>query len=210
MNRRTIAAALALSLLGACLGEAARAQEPAKPAGTHQDRPESYLRLDLFAGAALHRVKDPPKNENGAVEPGWGEIGWESGATLSVTVPWAGITGSIGNYNIQNVPAYHLLVGPSFTSSWGDADFIFVRAFAHGLAGVAWTSGGMPSQTSGEFALGAGIDIMPFFLRIQGDQVWLNLDGLPRTYSRVFVGAVIPLCFRACRNTDMIEVSRRR
>jgi hypothetical protein len=200
---------LAMALLAVSLSGTAWAQEPAKPASTPQDRPERYLRLDLFVGGAAHQVKDPPKNENGEVEPGWGEIGWETGATLSVAVPWVGIAGTIGNYNIENVPAYHLLVGPHFTTTWLDADIMAVRVFAHALSGFARTSGSAPPQTSGEFVLSVGIDIMPLFLRIQRDQVWLNLDGLPNTYSRIFAGAVIPLCFRACRSTDMIDVSGR-
>jgi hypothetical protein len=200
--------ALALFLLGGCLAETARAQEPAKPASTLQHRPERYLRLDLFAGGAAHQVKDPPKNENGEVEAGWGEYGWETGATLSVGIPWLGVTGSIGKYNIENVPAYHLLVGPRFTSEWGCGG-LCGRAFVHALAGFSRTSGGVPPQTSGEFALGFGVDIMPLFLRIQGDQVWLNLNGLPRGYFRIFAGGVVPLCLSACRDTDMINVSSR-
>jgi hypothetical protein len=50
---------------------------------------------------------------------------------------------------------------------------------------------------------------MPLFLRIQIDQVWLNLEGVPNGNFRIFAGAVIPLCFRACRSADMINVSGR-
>ena len=212
MNRTTTAAAVvavAVFLMGGSPTGAARAQEPATPVAAPQVRPERYLRLDLFVGGASHWVKDPPKDENGEAAPGWGEIGWETGATLSVGVPWVGLTGTIGNHNIENVPAYHVLAGPHFTTAWLDADIMAVRVFSHALAGVARVSGGAPPQTSGEFVLSVGIDIMPFFLRIQRDQVWLNLDGLPNTYARIFAGAVIPLCFRACRNTDMINVSGR-
>ena len=201
---------LATALLAVSLSGTAWAQDSVKPEGAPQDRPERHFRLDLFVGGPHHRVKDAPTNENGEVQPGWGEIGWETGAALSVAVPWIGITGTIGNYNIENVPAYHLLVGPQFTTPWGFAEIMVVRAFANALGGFAWTSGGAPSQTSGEFVLSAGIDIMPYCLRIQRDQVWLNLDGLPKSYTRIFVGAVVPLCFRACRKNDMFDVSGRK
>lgn len=208
MNRTTTAAALALLLSVGCLAETAGAQEPAKPAATPQDRPGRYLRLDIFAGGATYQFKDPPKDENGEAESVYGAYGWDTGATLSVAVPWLGITGSIGHHTIENVPAYHLLVGPRYTTEWG-CEALCGRAFVHALAGLARTSGGVPPQTSGEFALGGGLDFMPLFLRIQIDQVWLNLNGVPKGNFRMFVGGVLPLCFRACRDTDFINVSGR-
>ena len=71
-----------------------------------------------------------------------------------------------------------------------------VRFFAHALGGFAHTSGVTPSQSSAEWVLGGGMDAL--FFRLQGDHVRLNVKGVNKGNARVFVGAVVPLCLRAC------------
>jgi len=88
MNRTTTAAAVvavAVFLMGGSPTGAARAQEPATPVAAPQVRPERYLRLDLFVGGASHWVKDPPKDENGEVEPGWMRTSWRSGCSHTLS-----------------------------------------------------------------------------------------------------------------------------
>jgi hypothetical protein len=55
--------------------------------------------------------------------------------------------------------------------------------------------------------LGGGVDL--FFCRIQLDNVWLNLNGLKTSNSRIFVGGIVPFCLRACRESDGLNVSGR-
>ena len=64
-----------------------------------------------------------------------------------------------------------------------------------------------PSQSSTEWVLGGGFDVL--LLRIQLDYVRLRLDGAREGNTRVFVGGVVPLCLRACRDSDGFNLSGR-
>jgi hypothetical protein len=61
-------------------------------------------------------------------------------------------------------------------------------------------TGPTPPQTSLEFVVGGGLDI--FIFRLQGDYVRMNVPGFPKNNGRFFGGVAIPLCLRACRDSD--------
>jgi len=207
MHRRTTAAAVALLLTGGCLAETASAQEPASPVVIPPARPGLFLGLDVFGGAARCERNDVVPSEDPAKEDRMEKFGWDAGATVSVGVRWLGITGALGRQTTEMVPTYHMVVGPRFTSPWAVSDAGAVRAFAHALVGFASTSGVTPSQSSAEWVIGGGVDI--FLLRIQFDSVWLKLNGVKTSNLRVFMGGVVPLCVRACRESDGFNVSGR-
>ena len=55
--------------------------------------------------------------------------------------------------------------------------------------------------------LGGGFDVL--FVRIQADDVRLRLNGVREENTRLFVGGVVPLCLRACRDSDGFNLSGR-
>ena len=205
----TALAVSAAVLLGSCVAETTWAQEQATPAANVSDKPGRFLGLDIFAGGVQYERRETPGTPDagdGSQGAGWGKFGWDTGATLSVGVRWMGITGAFGHHTVEDVPAYQVAVGPRVTSPWY-IDELAVRFFAHALAGVATTSGATPSQSSTEWVLGGGFDVL--FLRIQLDYVRLRLDGVPQGNTRVFVGGVVPFCLRACRDLDGFNLSGR-
>lgn len=203
--RGIVTAAALASFLFAGLAETAWAQEPATPVVIPPARPEHFLGLDVFAGGSqFQNVLVPATDTEPAKYPGWG---WDAGATVSVGVRWLGITGTFGRQTVETVPIYQLAVGPRVTSPWLVGDAAIIRVFAHALAGFATSSGVTPSQSSAEWVIGGGVDIM--LLRIQFDNVRLNLNGLKTSSPRIFIGGVVPLCLRACRAWDGFNVSGR-
>ncbi len=202
---RSALTAMAAALLVGVAG-GAWAQEPGNPGTTRENRGR-FLGLDVFVGGAAYALENPPRNEEGEVEDAWGKYGWDAGATLTVGPAWLGITGTLGSHPVENVSIFHVLAGPRLTTGWAVAE-LAGRGFAHALVGVARTSAANTSQTGGELVLGAGMDIM--FFRIQGDYVRLNVPGVPKNNQRIFVGAVVPMCFRGCRENDWLNLSGRR
>lgn len=199
------AAALALLLLGGGPAETASAQEPATPVVIPPARRERFLGLDVFAGGSqFQNVLVPATGTEPAKFPPWG---WDAGATVSVGVRWLGITGAFGRQTIETVPIYQLAVGPRVTSPWLPLGEMPIRGFAHALVGFAGTSGVTPSQSSAEWIIGGGCDV--FLLRFQFDSVWLKLNGVKTRNLRVFLGGVVPLCVRGCRESDAFNVSGR-
>jgi len=208
MHRKTAAAAvLATALLGAGSAETARAQEPAKPVDAAAARPERFLGLDVFAGGAGYERYDYVPSEDPSKDDMYGKFGWDVGATVSVGVRWLGITGAFGRQTIETMPTYQMVVGPRLTTPWWALGYMPVRGFAHALVGIAATSGVTPAQTSAVWVIGVGVDL--FFLRMQFDEVRLNMNELKKDNFRFFVGGVVPLCLRACRETDGFNVSGR-
>ncbi len=197
--------AAALFLLARCLAETTWAQEPATPVVIPPARPVRFLGLDVFAGGSqFQNVLIPATDTEPAKYPPWG---WDIGATVSVGVRWLGITGTFGRQTIDTAPTYQVAVGPRLTSPWLPAGELPIRGFAHALVGSVSTSGVTPSQSSAEWVIGGGIDI--FLVRLQFDNVWLKLNGLKTSNFRLFLGGVVPLCLRACRESDAFNVSGR-
>jgi hypothetical protein len=91
--------------------------------------------------------------------------------------------------------------GAQVVSPWIVGEDMGFRVFAHALYGFASTRGEAPSQTSAEWVVGGGIDIL--LMRVQVDYVRLHLDPLKRGNSRVFIGGVVPLCLRSCRGGEI-------
>jgi len=204
---RGVVTAAALLLLGGCLAETAWAQEPATPVVIPPARPERFLGLDVFAGAVRFEGYDHDESEDPSTVIKHAKTGWDVGATVSIGVPWLGITGTFGRQIIDTVPTYQLAVGPRVSSPWATSDNGAVRVFAHALVGFASTTGVTPSQSSAEWVVGGGCDLLLF--RIQVDKVWLKLNGLKTSNLRVFFGGVVPLCLRGCRESDAFNVSGR-
>ena len=205
--RGLVTAAAALFLLAGCLAETTWAQQPATPVVIPPARPQRFLGLDVFAGAARFEGYDPVEGEDPSGTIQHAKTGWDVGATVSIWVRWLGITGTFGRQIIDTVPTYQVAVGPRLTSPWLPAGELPIRGFAHALVGTASTTGGTPSQTSTEWVIGGGCDI--FLFRLQFDNVWLKLDGLKTSNFRFFFGGVVPLCLRACRESDAFNVSGR-
>ena len=168
------------------------AQEPAPPAASAPDKPERLLALDIFGGwsGCCAAVETPGTGEESNKIGG---NGWEVGATVLYGKRWLGIKSTVGRTTIFDVPVWQVTAGPQVY--YGKA---YGRFLAHALVGFSTTSGVTPSQSSVMWVLGGGIDL--FILRLQGDYVRLSLDGVEKNNSRVFVGLVLPLCFRACED----------
>jgi hypothetical protein len=168
----------------------AAGQEPAPPAVSAPDKPERFLALDIFGGYVRgYGTFEAPGTGEESHKIG-GE-GGEVGATVLYGKRWLGIKSTVGRATILDVPVWQVTAGPQVYIGKAHA-----RWLAHALVGFATTSGVTPSQGSAVWVVGAGADI--FMLRVQGDYVFLSLDGLPKKYGRAFVGVVLPLCFRAC------------
>jgi hypothetical protein len=199
MNARTTAAALlALALFAPASGRTAWAQALSKSAAAQPEKPDVFLGVDVF-GAGSYFVKED------ADETDHYPWGWEAGATVFVGLRWVGLTGSVGRQTYGSTPITHVAVGPRFTSEWIVGDMLPVRVFAHGLAGYAAGSG--PTGTHGgmEWVAGGGFDLA--FLRVQVDYVRLTIEGVPANNTRAFVGGVLPMCLRACAETDGLNLS---
>jgi hypothetical protein len=202
MTARTPAAALlTIALCGAGFPRPTSAQEPARPPATAPEKPGPWVGIDVFAGgSAFQRYEQPdPADEEADVR--YAATGWHAGATLFVGVPWLGITGSAGCQTIETVPACQVAVGPQAVSPWIVGETMGFRVFAHALYGFASTRGDAPPQTSAEWVFGGGIDFL--LMRVQVDYVRLNLDPLKRGNSRIFIGGVVPLCLRSCRDGEI-------
>ena len=206
--RRTVTAAAAIVLLGSSLSGDARAQATVTimslPAQGRQGR---FLGLDVFGGGSQFQTELAPTTETEEAKlPRWG---WDAGATISYGIRWLGITGSVGHQAVaENGSAYHVVAGPRVTSPWIVGEDGAIRFFAHALGGVAHTSGVVPSQSSAEWVVGGGLDAL--LMRLQLDYVRLDLAGLPKNSFRIFVGAFVPLCLRACSESkDGINLSGR-
>jgi len=181
---------------------ALRAQDPETPAVQAQGFHERFLGLEFIAAGVTYQRNEPLTTADDSKKDEFGKFGWDIGATVSYGVRWVGITGSVGRHTIEHVPTYQFVVGPRFTTPWSGP----LRVFAHALVGYARTRGLTSSQGSVEWVTGAGFDWA--FFRVQADGVSLNLNDLKMNSFRMFVGAFIPLCSRACRDTDIIDVSR--
>ena len=184
---------------GSGVGETVLPQEPVPSTAPAPHPQERFLGLDLFGGGAqLQNELAPATDTEKATYPHWG---WDAGATVSYGVPWLGISAAFGHQAVaEDWGAYHLLAGPRVTSPWLINDNVGLRAFAHALAGFARTSGAAPSQSSAEWVVGGGVDILLF--RVQVDYVHLNLNDVKGGFARVFLGGVVPLCLRACGESD--------
>jgi hypothetical protein len=172
-----------------------------------QGSPGRFLGVDFFGGGAVFDIEVAPATETEKGKTvGWG---WDAGATVSYGVRWMGITGTFGSQPVaESGSAYHLVVGPRVSSPWAVWGDLGGRFFAHALGGLVRTRGVTPSQSSAEWVLGGGIDILLF--RLQFDYVRLNLNGVDRNNVRGFVGGVVPLCFRGCSDDkDLFNVSGR-
>ena len=205
MREMVTAAVAAIALSGLGLSGTAWAQEPVTIVTTTPNRQERFLGLEVFGGGGQFQIELAPATETeDARYPKWG---WDAGATLSYGIRWLGITGAVSHQAIgESLSAYHLVVGPRVTSPWIVGDRGAARFYAHALGGFAQTSGVTPSQRSAEWVFGGGMDA--FFFRMQFDYVRLNLNGVEKGNARVFLGAVVPLCLRACSESkDVFNVS---
>lgn len=200
------AVVLAVVFLGPCSVVTTSAQDPARPATSVSDRPDRFLGLDIFAGGVQYERHEIPDGGDESQAASWGKFGWDTGATVSFAVRWIGITGTFGRHTVEDLPTYQAAAGPRVTSPWY-VDDVGIRFFAHALVGVATTSGVTPSQSSTEFVIGGGFDVL--LLRIQIDYVRLGLDGLQKGNTRAFIGGVVPLCLRDCREGDGFNLSGR-
>jgi hypothetical protein len=206
VNRRAKAAVLAITLCGVGLAAPTWAQEPAKRVVSASGKPERYLALDVFGGYA-GGYEGPQASTREQEEAESLGAGWDVGATISVGVRWIGITGTFGRVGFSDMRTYQVLVGPRFTTPWAIAGSSAARLFGHVLAGYVTAGGPTPTNGGAEWIVGGGVDL--FLFRVQGDYVRMNLPGLPRNNGRVFVGGVVPLCFRACRESDGFNLSGR-
>jgi hypothetical protein len=187
-----MATVIAAALLGTSLAATGWAQEPARPAGSAPDKPERFLALDIFGGY-VRGYGTIEISGTGEESSKIGGEGFDIGATVVYGKRWLGIKSAVGRATILDVPVWQLTAGPQVYIGKANA-----RWLAHALVGFATTSGVTPSQSSVVGVVGVGVDLA--ILRLQGDYVLLNLDGLPKHYGRAFAGVVLPLCFRACED----------
>ena len=155
----------------------------------------SYLGVDVFGGLAPH-------TRNNAPEDAESFNGWGVGGTVRF-LPWLGATGTYGQSKSDSLRLRHVLAGATVTSRF--CCEYWVRPFAQVLAGTvqARPAGGGLSESGLELVAGAGFDFFAFG-RFQIDYVRLNLEGpaaapMGKNNLRLWVGGVVPLCFRGCR-----------
>ena len=152
---------------------------------------------DVFGGWVMG---PPPPEDAGAVDEFRNPGGWQVGATLrrGERLQWLGVTGKYTSGSNDQVRLRDVLGGVSVTSPFAIGNDFGVRAFAHALGGAVWSR--LPSGVSDSapaFALGGGVDFL--FVRLQGDWIKSNVTGTPGSFSRAFLGGVVPLCFAGCR-----------
>ena len=134
----------------------------------------------------------------------WDLDGWGAGATMRF-LPWLGVAGEVGRQKFNDVRTTHFLAGPRVsTPFFGD---LGGRYFAHALIGVAGVRSPNSRATwDREWVVGGGGDLFGVW-RIQIDYVQLSDDAQTKGL-RASTGAVIPLCFKGCRESDGWDVSR--
>ena len=134
--------------------------------------------------------------------------GWCVGATIRPQ-SWWGITGEVARTTTRDDAhrAVTYLGGVRVNTTIG-GEFA-TRLFAHALVGGANVHDLTGSHAGTQFVTGAGFDFF-VFVRVQGDYVLSNVRGLKKNHGRVFVGVVVPLCFRGCQagGPDGIPLSR--
>jgi len=192
---RYLGRAIAMLLVTA---SSAGAQQPGQP----------YLGLDIFGGvsAAGSATNDAQPDVSIDDPASKGSRGWEVGTTVFVASRWLGITGSVGRSTGGGLTYYDYLLGPRFQFT---NELAMARAFAHVLAGgLQANRPDGTSITSAEFVVGGGFDYS--LVRLQFDYVRRQAPELPRRNGlRVFLGGVVPLCFRQCLDSDGIPVGKK-
>jgi hypothetical protein len=158
-----------------------------------------FLALDLAGGyattdalAADASPTDPPPSLRGFAVDG----------ALRVAHPWFGVVGSIWHVAEDAVSVNHYLTGVRVSTPFGTE--FGQRVFAHALTGIATASG----HRSLVVGAGAGWDFAAVG-RLQVEWTRQDLPGVPRDAVHGFIGGVVPLCFRACRDRDGWNLSGR-
>ena len=159
---------------------------------------EQFLAVDFSGGIFV--PKGPTTEENK-----WDIDGWQVDSTVRFR-RWIGVTGAVARHTENGMPVNQFLAGPRFST--GYFSYGGMRLFAHVLGGVAHGGTTTVSETGPVVIAGGGADIFGVF-RLQGDYVRLDFSGRRRNNGRVFIGAVVPLCFRGCGVDDWFDVSKR-
>jgi len=174
-------------------------EEPATSTNPPGASPEHFLALDLSAGAVGSWTGDDPSDES--VES-WG---WDTGATVVFPVRWFGLTGAFGHHLFEGASIYQFVVGPQYQSKWLGSDFR-ARYFLEFLIGVERSTGAAPPQSNLVWIYGFGGDF--YFVRVKFEWVGMNINGPQPRNMRVFLGGVLPICLRACEDSDRILSGR--
>ena len=173
--------------------------QPATSTNPPGASPEHFLALDLFVGAVGSWTGDDPSDES---PESWG---WDTGATVVFPVRWFGLTGAFGHHLFEGVSIYQFVVGPQYQSKWFGSD-LRVRYFGEFLIGVARSTGVAPPQSNLEWILGFGFDFS--FVRMKVEWVEMNTNGPQPRSTRMYIGGVLPICLRACEDSDRILSGR--
>ena len=159
----------------------AQSQAPAGP---------TFVAADFFGGLSVISISGE-EDEIAAK-------GWEVGSTLRFQ-PWWGIKAGFARTKRPDSHQWQYLGGLEVATKHGLSGNAVGRGFAHALVGYikerATDGGG--SKGSPELVLGAGLDVL-FFFRLQVDYARVNLPTRSKNNVRVFVGGVVPLCFKGC------------
>lgn len=154
---------------------------------------DRFLAVDFTGGYLVF----PSESSSTPEAPdGKAGTGWHIGATIRPQT-WWGATGEIARTTQGDADrAITQYLGGVRLNSPFVTD-LGARVFAHALVGVANVHDLSGSRSGAQFVTGAGFDFY-FFLRFQVDYALSNVEGLPKHNSRAFIGAVVPLCFKAC------------
>ena len=153
-----------------------------------------FLALDLAGGYAM---TDAPAAAVPTSDPPPSRRGFAVDAAVRIARPWLGVVGSVWHVVDDVVSLNQYLTGVRVTTPFG-TEFP-QRVFAHALTGVA-TANGRRGLVVGA---GAGWDLA--FFRIQVEWTRQDLAGVPRNAVHGFIGGVLPLCFRACRDGEVTD-----
>lgn len=160
---------------------------------------EHFLALDVFVGAVGSQESDQTGDE-------WPtRWGWDTGATVVFPVRWFGVTGAFGRHVSDEVSIHQFVVGPQYQSKWYGSD-MRGRYFLEFLIGVARSTGVARPQSNLAWIYGFGFDF--YFVRVKFEWVGMNTNGLQPRNVRLFVGGVLPICLRACEDSDLILSGR--
>jgi hypothetical protein len=147
-----------------------------------------------FVGGPLAESIAPVQSEDEAQQPSL--VGWEVGSSLRLLKPWLGVVGSYGQRGYADGSMREILTGVRFTTPWFIGGEGVARYFAHALGGYSHERILETTDSGPALVLGGGFDLLAF--RFQVDYLRHSLSIAPRDTVRVFVGGMIPFCFRTC------------
>lgn len=180
---------IALALIGVTIATTAVGAQTTT-AAPDDDATKRFLALDLAAGV-IPAIREQTSEGAGR----WAIKGWNVDGTVRLA-PWFGVVGSVVKSSSYDRPAVHALGGVRVMTRFFAAPPVLIRPFAHVLVGrVSPRDNGSSGNV---LVAGGGWDLL--LLRVQFDYIGTSVAEVDAF--RALIGAVVPLCFSRCRDSD--------